>query len=82
MQRSKIPGITNFATKITLNAKINEVKEELANINKVVTTTALTSVENKIPNVSNLVKKLTRTQKLMKLKRKLLNIVMINTFLL
>ena len=48
-----------------------------------VTSTALTAVENKIPNVSNLVKKLTITQKLVKLKIKLLHImIMINIPLL
>ena len=34
-----------------------------------VTSTALTDVENKIPNVSNLVKKLTITKKLVKFKK-------------
>ena len=53
----KIPDITNLATKTTLNATINEVKAEILSINKLTTTTALTTVENKILNVSNLVKK-------------------------
>ena len=51
----KILGITNLATKTTLNAKINEVKGKTASITNLASTTALTAVENKIANVSNLV---------------------------
>ena len=50
-------GVSKFATKTTLNAKINEVKCEIPSITDLATTTALTAVENKIPNVNNLVKK-------------------------
>ena len=39
-----------IATNTTLNAKANEVKEEIPNITNVATTAALTTVENKIPN--------------------------------
>ena len=49
MLRSKILKIEYLillTTKITLNAKINEVKGEIF---------TLTAVENKIPNVSNLI---------------------------
>ena len=71
IEEDKIPDITNLSTKVTLNAKINEVKDETLSIDNLATTTttALTSVENKIPNASNLVKKLTITQKLVKLKK-------------
>ena len=51
-----MPGITNLATKTTLNAKINEVKGKIPNITNLATS-ALTAVENKIPSISNLVKK-------------------------
>ena len=51
----KIPDITNLANNISLNDKINEVKNEVPNIANLATTTALTAIENKIPNVSNLV---------------------------
>ena len=44
------------ATTATLNAKINEVKSKIPNIN-LATTSSLTVVENKIHNVPNLVKK-------------------------
>ena len=82
----KISGITNLAANASLNAKINQVKNEIPNITNLDTTTALTAVENKIPNVSNLVKTLALTQKLVKLKTKLLlfmimiNILQLNIF--
>ena len=44
------------ATTATLNAKINEVKSKIPNIN-LATTSSLTVVENKTHNVCNLVKK-------------------------
>ena len=44
------------ATTATLNAKINEVKSKIPNIN-LATTSSLTVVENKTHNVRNLVKK-------------------------
>ena len=54
----KIPDIiTNLATKVFLNAKINEVKGGIHIITNLVTTAALTTVENKIPIVRDLVKK-------------------------
>ena len=57
-------------------------KGKIPAITNLVTTAALTTVENKIPNVSNLLKKLTITQKLVKFKRKLLIMIMINVLLL
>ena len=51
----KILDITNLATKTTLNARINEVKEEKPSVTNLATTAALTAVENKIPNFNNLV---------------------------
>ena len=53
----KIPDIFTLGTNTSLNAKINEAKEEMPSIINLATTTALATVENKIPNVSNLVKK-------------------------
>ena len=52
-----MPDITNSATKTTLNAKMNEVKAEIPNINNLAATITLTTVENKISDISNLVKK-------------------------
>ena len=53
--KDKILDIPKFATKTTLNAKVNEVKCEIPT--NLATTTALTAVENKIPNANNLLKK-------------------------
>ena len=53
----KIPDITNLATNTTLNAKINEVKNEIPSVN-VATTDALDAkindVKAKIPSITNL----------------------------
>ena len=48
MLKSKIPGITNLATKTTLNAKTNKVRGEITRINNLATKTALNVVENEI----------------------------------
>ena len=52
MLKLKILKITNLATNTTLNAKINEVKNEIPSITNLATTTALTAFENKIPDHS------------------------------
>ena len=52
-----MPNTTNLFTTPALNAKINEVKDEILNINNLAISIALTAVENKIPSVSNSVKK-------------------------
>ena len=80
----KIPDITSVAFNAALNAKINEIKNNISKVTKLATTTtALTAVENEIPNVSSLSKKLTMIQKSVKFKRKLLLImIMINILLL
>ena len=43
----KITDITKLATNATLNAKINEDKNEIPSITNLATTTVLTAVENK-----------------------------------
>ena len=54
----KLSDVVKYLATITaLNAKINEVKNKIPNITNLVTTTALTGVENIIPIVSHLVKK-------------------------
>ena len=47
------PDITNLATNASLDTKINEVKGQIPSITNLVTTLALTTVENKKLNVSN-----------------------------
>ena len=67
----KIPDITKLAANSTLNAKINEVKNEIPNITNI--TKALTAVENKIPNVNNLVKKTDYNTKINEIENKITN---------
>ena len=52
----KIPDITNLATNINLNAKINENKNEIPSITNLANTTFLNAkkVQNRIPNITNL----------------------------
>ena len=45
----KISDITNVATYTTLNAKVDETKDNIPSITNLGTTTALTAVKNKIP---------------------------------
>ena len=47
---------TNLIKYASLNAKINQVKNEIPSITNLATTTAFTVSENKIPHVSDLVK--------------------------
>ena len=52
----KISDITNLSTNTTLNAKINEVKNEIPSITNLPTTPALNAkineMKNKIPNIT------------------------------
>ena len=52
----KVPDITNLTTKITLNAKMNEVKGEMSNYANLATTAALNvkrnEVKGKIPSIT------------------------------
>ena len=61
----KIPDISNLATKINLNTKTNEVKNEIAIIDGLATTSALT------PSISNLVKKTDYDTKFTEIEKKL-----------
>ena len=57
-KEDKIFDITNLATKASLNAKINDLKNDIPSITNLATTTALDAkineVEKKIPNTLNL----------------------------
>ena len=48
-----------------------KLKKEIPDITNLVTTTALTAVENKIPNVSNLVKKTDYNTKINEIEKKI-----------
>ena len=55
--QKKISDISGFVEKTNYNAKVTEIEKKIPSITGLVTTVALTAVENKMPNVSNLVKK-------------------------
>ena len=52
-----MPDTSRLVKKSDYNAKIIDIKGKIPSISGLVTTSALTAVENKIPSVSNLVKK-------------------------
>ena len=55
--KNEILSVTNSANTTALNPKINDVKNKVFNISNLVTSAALSAIENKIPNVGYLVKK-------------------------
>ena len=68
---SKIPDVSNLATKSNLNTKINEVNNKIPSKTGLATTSALTAVENKIPSINNLVKKTDYDRKVSEIDKKL-----------
>ena len=56
--KDKILDITNVTTKITLNAKINEVKGEIQSTTNLATATALTAAENKTTDYNTKINKI------------------------
>ena len=69
--KKKIPNTTKLIKKSDYNAKNSEIEGKIPSISGLVTTSALTAVENKIPSVSNLVKKTDYDTKINKLEKKL-----------
>ena len=61
----------NVATKTILNTEINEIKNEIASISSLATTSALIAVENNKSNVSNLIKKTDYDTKVDKIEKKI-----------
>ena len=49
--------MTDLANKSVLDAKINEIKDEIPSITNLANTACFSTVRNKIPNDSDLVKK-------------------------
>ena len=66
----KIPDIIILATKSILNAKINEVKEEITKITNLAPTGSYTAVGNKIPSVNNFVKETDYNTKINEVEKK------------
>ena len=79
LQVPEIPCFTNLATKATLNAKINALKNKILNNTNLAATIALTAVENKIPNGSNLVKKVNYNTKISEIENKIITDQEFNT---
>ena len=63
--------MNNLVKKWDYNAKVSEIEGTIPSISGLVTTSALTAVENKIPSVTNLVKKTDYDTKISELEKKL-----------
>ena len=61
----------NLLKKSGYNAKINELENKIPSISGLVTTSALTAVENKVPSVGDLVKKTDYDTKIRELEKKI-----------
>ena len=70
-QKKKIPDTNKLVKKSDYSAKVSELVNKIPSISGLVTTFALTEVENKIPSISNLVKKTDYDKKLSELEKKL-----------
>ena len=70
MQTKKIPDTSGLVKKLDYNVKLTEIESKIPSISGLVTTAALTSVENKRPNVNNLVKKTDYHPKISKIEKK------------
>ena len=72
-----MPDITNLPTNTTLNATVNEIKNEILSITNLDTIATLTNVQNKIFNIGDLVKKADYDAKYQKWKRSILLLLII-----
>ena len=70
-QKKKIPDTSKLVKKSDYNAKVSELENETPSISSLLTTSALTAVENKIASVSNLVKKTDYDTKIKETEKKL-----------
>ena len=68
---AKIPDTSKLVKNTDYNAKISEIESKIPSISGLVTTSALTSVENKISDVSGLVKKTDYNTKNSEIEKKL-----------
>ena len=66
--------------KTDYNIKISKIESKIPSVSGLVTTSALTTVENKIPNVSNLVKKTDYDTKILDIESKYITTVDYNKF--
>ena len=70
MQTKKNPDTSGLVKKLDYDVKLTEIESKIPSISGLVTTAALTSVENKIPNVNNLVKKTDYHPKISEIEKK------------
>ena len=70
-QKRKLLDNSKILKKSNYNDKISELENKIPSISGLVTTSALTAVENKIPIVSNLVNKTNYDTKISELEKKL-----------
>ena len=75
-----MPDFTNLVTNASLNAKANEVKDEMPSISNLPTTITLTTVENEIPNITDLVRKANYDEKILEIENKYFTTSCYNTF--
>ena len=75
-----MPDFTNLVTNASLNAKPNEVKDEIPSISNLPTTITLTTVENEIPNITDLVTKANYDEKILEIENKYFTTSYYNTF--
>ena len=75
-----MPDFTNLVTNASLNAKPNEVKDEIPSISNLPTTITLTTVENEIPNITDLVRKANYDEKILEIENKYFTNSYYNTF--
>ena len=69
-QSQKIADSSKLVKKSDYNAKVSQIEGKIPSISDLVTTSALTAVENKIPSISNLVKKTDYDTKISELEKK------------
>ena len=69
--QKKIPNNSRIVKKSDYDAKISELENKILSISDLVTTSALTTVENKIRDVSRLVKKTNYNTKMSELEKKI-----------
>ena len=62
--------MSNLVKKLDYNTKVSEIEDKIPSISGLVTTSALTTVENEIPSVNNLVIKTDYDTKISELEKK------------
>ena len=72
----KNPDTSDLAKTTDLNSNITELEGKIPSITGLVTTSALTAVENKIPDVSSLVKNTDYDTKVLDIEKKITDLIL------